>query len=169
MIDLKRQENENEEQFIFRIGQAKDSGQLDMSWDEIADVINKEFRSDESEYRTEAAYRKPYQYVKGFLAAKAIKQYESESEYSKELENKKQEIRKERMKLQTANLERNRLDRNEARQEMYYEYVGNVCDILPLPDFKPLIATRNSSCGVEYLVTIADVHYGATFKSMNNE
>ena len=55
MIDLKRQENENEEQFIFRIGQAKDSGQLDMSWDEIADVINKEFRSDESEYRTEAA------------------------------------------------------------------------------------------------------------------
>ena len=169
MIDLKRQENENEEQFIFRIGQAKDSGQLDMSWDEIADVINKEFRSDESEYRTEAAYRKPYQYVKGFIDAKAIKQYESESEYSKELENKKQEIRKERMKLQTANLERNRLDRNEARQEMYYEYVGNVCDTLPLPDFKPLIATRNSSYGVEYLVTIADVHYGATFKSMNNE
>ena len=38
-------------------------------------------------------------------------------------------MRKERMKLQTANIERNRVDRNESRQEMYYEYVGNVCTV----------------------------------------
>ena len=49
IIDLHRLENENEEQFIFRLGSAKDAGTLDMNWEEIAAIINSEFRSDESE------------------------------------------------------------------------------------------------------------------------
>lgn len=167
MINLDRLENENEEQFIFRLGQAKDSGRLDMSWDEIADVINREFRADESEYRTESAYRKQYQVVARFLESKAIKQYESENDYLKELEKQRQDIRKERIKLQTANIERNRLDRNESRQEMYYEYVGSVCSSLPLPKFVPTFEQSDYK-EIKYLVTIADVHYGANFSSMNN-
>lgn len=167
MYNVNRLENENEEQFIFRLGQAKDSGQLDMSWDEIADVINKEFRADESEYRTEAAYRKPYQYIRSYIQAGAVKQYQNSDEYSKALEKQKEDIRKERIKLQTANIERNRLDRNESRQEMYYEYVGNMINTLPLPDFEPICI--DSFPNMHYLVTIADIHYGAKFKSMNNE
>ena len=60
-MNLERLKDENEERFLWRIGQAKDNGTLDLSWAEIADVINKEFREDISEYRCEAAYRKPYQ------------------------------------------------------------------------------------------------------------
>lgn len=167
MFNLNRLENENEEQFIFRLGQAKDSGQLDMSWDEIADVINKEFRADESEYRTESAYRKCYQMAVRFFDAGCFKSITSPDDYSKTLERQKEEIRKERIKLQTANIERSRLDRNESRQELYYEYVGSTINALPLPDFVPLQA--DSSRNVKYLVTIADIHYGAKFKSMNNE
>ena len=63
---LHREKNENEEQYIWRLGQCKDSGALDMDWNEISDVINKEFRADDSEFRTEAAYRKPYQQGKRF-------------------------------------------------------------------------------------------------------
>jgi len=55
ITDLHRLENEKEEEFIWRLGQAKDSGVLDMDWFEIADVINKEYRSEDSEYRSEAA------------------------------------------------------------------------------------------------------------------
>lgn len=58
ITDLHRLENENEESFIWRLGQAKDSGLLNLSWDKIAEIINHEFRTDESEYRTESAYRK---------------------------------------------------------------------------------------------------------------
>ena len=43
---FKRLDNENEEQFLWRIGQAKDNGLLDLSWEEIADIVNKEFRED---------------------------------------------------------------------------------------------------------------------------
>ena len=38
-ISLEKQPNENEEQFIWRLGQAKDSGILDLDWNELADVI----------------------------------------------------------------------------------------------------------------------------------
>ncbi len=38
-----------------------------MCWEEISNIINREFRIDESEYRTEAAYRKSYSQAKRFF------------------------------------------------------------------------------------------------------
>ena len=66
--------------------------------------------------------------------------YTNPEEISKEneLDKKIADMRKERIKLQTANIERTRVDRNVSRQEMYYEYVGSVCTALPLPEFQPL-------------------------------
>lgn len=95
--------------------------------------------------------------------------YTNPEEISKEneLDKKIADMRKERIKLQTANIERTRVDRNVSRQEMYYEYVGSVCTALPLPEFQPLHdSVENES---EYILSIADVHYGAKFKSENNE
>lgn len=86
----------------------------------------------------------------------------------KELDKKIADMRKERMKLQTANIERNRVDRNESRQEMYYEYVGNVCTALPLPKFQTIYYDSDGN-EIEYLMPLADIHYGAKFKSENNE
>lgn len=85
----------------------------------------------------------------------------------KELDKKLANIRKERIKLQTANIERGRVDRSESRQEMYYEYVGDVIDTLPLPEFQPIIGEEKHD--INYLVGLADVHYGAMYKSINNE
>lgn len=96
--------------------------------------------------------------------------YTNPKEFSreKELDKKIADMRKERMKLQTANIERNRVDRNESRQEMYYEYVGNACASLPLPEFQPLYYDSLEN-ELEYIITLADIHYGAKFKSENNE
>lgn len=85
ITDLHKRENENEESFIWRIGQAKDSGLLNLNWDEIATIINHEFRSDESEYRTEAAYRKCYSQAKRFYEAGVFNNL-SEEKYFKELQ-----------------------------------------------------------------------------------
>lgn len=95
--------------------------------------------------------------------------YTNPDEFSKEkeLDKKLADIRKERIKLQTANIERGRVDRNESRQEMYYEYVGSVSNSLPLPEFQPLCSSGEKD--IEYLMTLADVHYGAKFVSENNE
>ena len=117
ITDLHRLENENEEQFIFRLGSAKDSGNLDMSWDEIADIINKEFRTDESEYRSEAAYRKPYQQAKRYFEANVFKTYKDEDSYFKELRLQKQNIRKEKQKLFDERTALNKTLRETARVE----------------------------------------------------
>ena len=84
----------------------------------------------------------------------------------KELDKKLQDIRKERVKVQTANIERDRINRSEARQEMYYENVGQLLSSLPLPNFQPLFNTDKDD--IEYLLTISDLHYGASFVSENN-
>ncbi len=123
IIDLHKLENENEEQFIFRLGQAKDSGNLDLSWEEIADIINKEFRSDESEYRSEAAYRKPYQQAKRYFEANVFKTYKDEDSYFKELRIQKQELEKEKIKTRDERNELRRVIREEARKESYKEQI----------------------------------------------
>lgn len=116
ITDLQKLENENEEQFVWRLGQAKDSGLLDMSWDDIADIVNKEFRSDESEYRSEAAYRKPYQQAKRYFESGVFNSL-SEDKYFKELQLKKDEVYKEKRKLYDQRREYNKLLTSDARAE----------------------------------------------------
>ena len=64
-MEFRKNEGENERQFLWRIGEAKTSGLLDASWDEIAEVINREFR-DEDDHRNEGMYRRPYTAAKAF-------------------------------------------------------------------------------------------------------
>lgn len=86
------------------------------------------------------------------------------------LDDKISELRKERIKLQTANIERNRIDRNTARQEMYYEQIGSACQTLPVPDFKPYsFSEEERAIKTNYCLTLSDCHYGAKFVSENNE
>ena len=65
MIDIKKQSNETEEQFLWRVGQMIDSGQIE-SWKSVTDEINRELGIDETEYRGESAFRKRYQAAKKF-------------------------------------------------------------------------------------------------------
>lgn len=136
---------------------AKLDGDLDVDWSELVDKYNVKCHPD--------TLRKASTSIFGG-------KFRSEYEKSKEnynsndsLDKKLTELRKERIKLQTANVERQRTDRAEARQEMFYEYIGSICDTLPLPKFS-MIPTEVTS--VEYLLTIADIHYGAVFESINN-
>lgn len=114
MID--RLENETEEQYLWRLGQAKDKGILDLNWPEIADIMNKEFREDESEYLSEAAYRKPYQQAKRFLENGVFNSL-NEDAYISELREAKHEIRKEKQKLYDERTAINKILRENARIE----------------------------------------------------
>ena len=66
MYDIKRKPDETEIQYLWRLGQAKDSALIDLDWTAIAAIMNREFRTDETEYRTESAYRKRYTNAKSF-------------------------------------------------------------------------------------------------------
>ena len=161
ITDLHRLDNENEEQFIFRLGQAKDSGNLDMSWDEIANIINKEFRTDESEYRSEAAYRKPYQQAKRYFEANVFKTYKDEDSYFKELQIQKDAVYKEKRKLYDQRREYNKLLISDARAEHLCEELIKAAN--RLNEEKPLLFKEKwfkPNIHKEAVLCWADWHYG---------
>ena len=165
IIDLHRLENENEEQFIWRLGQAKDSGSLDMSWFDISTIINSEFRSDESEYRTEAAYRKSYSQAKRFYEAGVFNNL-NEDRYFKELQIQKQRLEKERIKTRDERTELRRIIREEARKESYREQImrsisNYQCKPLSYDESKSFSGILRADN--DLLISCFDVHAGIEF------
>lgn len=67
---LTRLQNENDEQYLWRLGELKTSGQIDISWDDIANILNREYFGDDYDsYKGSCAYRKAYSNAKKFYEA----------------------------------------------------------------------------------------------------
>ena len=79
IIDFLRNPYEDEISYIWRIGEAKSNGEIDATWEDIGRYINHEFRQDETEYRSESAYRKIYQSAKLFYESVFSKQIGGDS------------------------------------------------------------------------------------------
>ena len=157
MTEYTRLPNETDEALILRVCRDKD---IIGSWDDVAVVLNKLLGAN---YRPNT-YRNNFQSYNKFRQVDLEK---SESSLLEEIKEQRRELEKEKIQIQTANIERNRINRAESRHKMYYQYVGTAIQSLPMPDFRPLYSDFENK--VEYLVTLADVHYGANFKSENNE
>lgn len=157
-MDLKKQENENDEQFIWRICQYKDSGLLDVGWDEVADILNKELGLEDSPL-TEATFRKPYQQAKRFYDA-GVFNADAEDAYLSELRLQKQELEKEKVKVRDERNELRRMLREEARKESYVDLIKRTISesvIEPL-DYQPNNATADGNN--DLIVTLFDIHAG---------
>lgn len=171
LFDTKRKEKENEYQYLWRIGQAKDSGLLDMDWNAIADVINKEFRNDESEYRTEAAYRKSYQHAKKYYENGVFNGL-SEDKYFRELQIQKQNLEKEKVKTRDERNELKRVIREEARKESYKEQIIRSiseyhCNLLYYDEnkrFTGILKTDN-----DLIISCTDIHAGIEIDNYFNK
>ena len=165
-MDIDRKEGENENQYIWTIGQMIDSGQIE-SWKSITPLLNKELRKDETEYRDESAYRKKYQYAKMFYDDVFSKK--EDDEYLKELKKQKEEIQKERVKLRD---ERNLINgwlRIEARVEQKLDYLEDVIskqgkiDYVPLkPEQRQELKNKSNN---DLIVMLSDLHIGQNFAS----
>ena len=165
---LHKLEHENDEQFIWRVCQAKDSGMIDLGWTEIADLLNKELKSDVSEYLNEAAYRKPYQQAKRFYESGVFNSL-SEDEYLKELQDTKHEIRKEKQKLFDERTSLNKILREQGRIESMYDTVKRALDEYEPVQFrfdyvqKPWHESDN-----DLIIHLTDVHCGMNITSPFN-
>lgn len=157
-MNFEKQENENERQYIWRTSKVVDNGEL--TWQEYADKVNKVWRSDESEYRNESAYRKPLQGAKAYYEDVFSKMISTE--YSDELKFQIRELKKERYKLQTEKIENNRWLRENARDELIAEKIINaISDLQPfkIPEYVKPVSNSKS-----YLLCLADCHYGIEFE-----
>ena len=163
---IQRLENENEEQFLWRLGQAKDKGELDLSWQEIADIMNKEFRDDVSEYLSEAAYRKPYQQSARFWNAGAFSKL-SEDMYIVELREAKHELRKEKQKLFDERTALNKTLREQSRLESTFDIVKRA-----IQEYKPTKFNyeyhKNIESDNDLIIHLTDIHCGVDIDSKFN-
>lgn len=160
LFDTTRKETENEFQYLWRLGQAKDSGLLDVDWNGIAELMNKYFGDPDKPY-SEAAWRKPYQMAKKFLEAGVFNKL-SEDEYFKELRTQKQEIQKEKRKLYDERLDINRRLREESRLETtiekFEEMLSNVASDRYVA-YSPIASNSEN----DMIVCLSDLHIGATY------
>ena len=161
--------NETEDECLFRIGEAKRDGFLDLTWTEIADFFNKTFRKNDTEYRTESSYRKKFKnYIdaKDMLVKSKFAESGFEEQYN-ELEIKKREIQKEKIKIQSEKLEYNRWLREEARDELIAEKIVTAIKELPpldIPEFIPANIAGKIYDNREGCLIFADTHYGVDLK-----
>ena len=166
-MNVKRQPTETESAYIWRLGQAKDNGILDLTWAEIANLINKEFREDVSEYRSESAYRKKYAIAKEFAEGNVFKSTSSSSDISQQI----QELQKERIKLSDARTDYNRLVRREARKESYADMVKNIiCEnVDPIKIDTEGVNQYYGHGDNDLLIHISDIHTGIEIHNWKND
>lgn len=170
MYDTRRKESENECQYLWRLGQAKDSGQLDADWNEIAKLMNAEFGDPDKPY-SEAAWRKPYQMSKKFFEAGVFNKLD-EDKYFKELQTQKQSLEKERVKTRDERNELKRVIREEARKESYKEQILRAiseyqCNPLEYDDnkqFTGILKTDN-----DLIISCTDIHAGIEIDNYFNK
>lgn len=163
-------ESENLEHFIWRLGQAKDSGILDMSWDDIADVINKEIGNEDMPFSS-SAFRKPYQQAKRFYDAGVFGEI-SDGEYLKELQSQKQELEKQRVKVRDERNELKRVIREEARKESFKDQVlrsiaESDCHPLLYDEMKKFDGVLKSDN--DLIISMTDLHTGIEIDNYFNK
>jgi hypothetical protein len=163
---LQRLPNENESQYIWRVGQAKDSGVIDSTWEELTPILNTQCGISEEDFRGSSAWRKRYRVMQQSWDDVFSKQKFSD-EHVELLQEQKRELEKERQKLYATKIEASRNLRQESRAELFYENVKDAIETLPMPE----IAVNRVSHFVadkEYLLCLADIQAGAKFEIPTN-
>ena len=158
---LKKLPGENEDQYIWKVGQAKDSGLIDSTWEELTPRLNTELGIDETEWRGSSAFRKAYRWMQRAYD-NVFRQNEFIETRNDELDIKRRELEKAKIKLQTEKLEYNRWLREEARDELIAEkIVAAIKDLPPLDVPQRIFPNHNNREGV---LLLADTHYGVDLK-----
>lgn len=163
---LQKLPSENESQYIWKVGQAKDSGLIDNTWEELTPILNAQCGIREEDYRGSSAWRKRYRVMQQAWDD-VFSQSQFTDEYAVSIQEHKRELMKEKIKLQTEKLEYNRWLREEARDELICERICKAINELPpldVPNVLPSHTAGRIYGNREGCLLIADPHYGVDLK-----
>ena len=160
MSELKRLDGETENQTLWRIGNEKSAGIYgNITWPEVAEFMNKEFRDSEENYFDSSAYRKRY---KNF--ADAYEELFSKENFADEqmltMVEQKRELEKAKIKLRDERLDYQKTVREEARKESLVDLVRRVFVDTVVPfDYCPNYTFSGTSKD-EMVICLSDLHVG---------
>lgn len=156
-----RPEQENEEQYIYRICSMKESS--GMTWQEIADIINTAL---DNNY-TESAYRKRYQMFKSGLKA-CEKEIFTDDEYLKKLQEQTDEMYKAKKQFQDQRREYYKMLTKDARFENLEKELIAVAKNLNTEKMLSGGNTYYLEQNNEAVICLTDWHYGAVTDNIWN-
>ena len=160
MEAFKRLENEDENAYIWRVCDNKD---LIGTWQDVCNLLNEELHHDYNE----SWYRKMYQSF--MMVFDSIKDKYFDNEQLNKMEQKKQEIIKERFRLNDERIAYNRALRNDARLETRLDILEQKITDFGKINFPDSNYSDNNVADNDLLVLLSDLHIGQTFKSFNGE
>lgn len=152
-------EKKPENQFLFEIGTAKQRNEFQGTWDDVASIMNKEYRTPENS-QTESTWRKRFKHIEHEIQEKDFATDDGMTEYFREVAKEKVAARDQRISYA-------RLIRSQARQDMILDLFAEKIDRFEPKPFV-LDATRETTPKAVY-VMYSDVHYGLTFDSFGGK
>lgn len=163
--ELKRRDSETERQYLWRIGNLKENKLIELSWQEITDLINEQFREDTP--FLESVDRKRYAEGQAWWHD-VFKDISVEDKYLEELRRQQDEIIKAKRQLQDQRREYNKLLITDSRGEhLYGELVHAAASLRsekPL-GFKPYSGACSPS---EAVLVLCDWHFGLVTDNVFN-
>lgn len=165
MYDTKPKDGQSELSYLWAIGQAKDGGVYDGTWEDIADLINFYYRADDTEYKTSSAYRKPYEQAKKFYESGVFNKF-SEDEYVQKLTDTKRQLEREKVKVRDERRAWNKQNYNEARIDDFLEQMADSLRTSGAVQFASECSDRALTSDNDMIVLLSDLHIGATFENI---
>ena len=164
-MNLKRYENEMEEQYLWRIGQLVDSGKID-SWASVNDVVNIELGIEEDKWRDESSFRKRYQAAKKFYD-NCFSKMESE-EYAEKIDAINRELARNTIKFRDQRNAWNKQNYIDARVEEKLDLLEKELLSQGRMNFD-IHENANIKSDNDILIILSDFHIGQCFHSMWGE
>lgn len=165
---LKRRDDENDHQYLWRVGTAKDSGLINLNWPDLAEAINRELHGDnKSEWLHECVYRKEFRAAKEYYDN--VFSHLASDERLREIERQQKELRK--LKQQTSDQRRElaKHERLEARAEHLRNVVREAASGMPAFELKEKCITSGGPSEYEAVLFLNDWHYGMTTDNVWNK
>lgn len=163
---LKKRADENEAQYIFRIGQAKASNVITDRWEDINPILNTELGLTEDEWKDVSVYRKRYR-----LYEDAWNNIFSKCNFTDEqaltIEEQKRELEKAKIKLRDERIDYQKSLREDARRESFIELIERAFAVNVKPfEYQPSPVIDSNE---DMVVCLSDLHAGIEVNNWLNK
>lgn len=156
---LQKLSTENESQYIWKVGQAKDYGLIDNTWEELTPILNTQCGISEEDFRGSSAWRKRYRVMQ-----QAWDDVFSKSQFANEhivnIQEQKDELYKAKRQLFDQRREYNKILTSDARADHLVEKLIEAANLVPLQNYSNIFAFKNNVSNEEAILALSDWHYG---------
>ena len=165
---LQRLSNENESQYIWRVGQAKDSGLISNTWEELTPILNTQCGISEEDFRGSSAWRKRYRVMQQAWDDVFSRQ-NFVDEHVASIQEQKDELYKIKRQVFDQRREYNKILTSDARADHLAEKLIEAANLVPLENYSDVFTLTGNISSEEAVLALSDWHYGQISHNIWNE